>query len=393
MPTESAATPSAEIHFRNGGMTAESSVDINGSGSAVSSSIPSTRSGGHLTPEVSSGRRPRVLQDRPKALYLLDELYWDEVFGLDERAAIAELADVVAPMQTRGTILQNKELLSGVEILLSAWWAPLLDEEFLDAAPDLKAIFYGSGSVKSFVTGAFWDRDIILSSANPVFVIPVVEFTLSQIVFCLKHGWQYALKTKRNRKYGPRINPPGCYGSTVGLVSLGATGRLVAERLRDYDLEVIAYDPFASEIEAESLGVRLCSLEEVFAKSDVVSLHTPWLPETENLIRAEHFASMKRGASFLNTARGAVVHEEGLAKVFAERPDLFAVLDVVHPEPPEESNPLFDLDNVIITPHIAGVMGKECRRGGKMVVEELRRYLEGRPLQGRITRQQISHIA
>jgi phosphoglycerate dehydrogenase-like enzyme len=336
---------------------------------------------------------PQTFSGRPTALYLLDEPYWDHVFGPDERAEVVELADVVAPMQTRKTILQNKGLLSGVEILLSAWWLPLLDEEFLDAAPNLKAIFYGSGSVKSFVTEAFWDRGIVLSSANSVFVIPVAEFTISQIVFCLKHGWQYAINTKRNRKYGPRIDPPGCYGSTVGLVSLGATGRLVAERLSDYDLNVIAYDPFASEVEAESLGVRLCSLEEVFSKSDIVSLHTPWLPETENMIRAEHFASMKKGASFLNTARGAVVDEVGFAKVFAERPDLFAVLDVVHPEPPAEDNPLFDLDNVVITPHIAGVMGKECRRGGRMAVEELRRYLEDKPLKGQITRQMISRIA
>ncbi len=393
MPNESSSSSNAEINFRNVGISAALSVDRNEPRRAVLSGNPSTKSGGRLTPEVSGRKRPRISRDRPKSLYLLDQKYWDEVFGPDERAAVTELADVVAPMQTRETILQNRKLLSGVEILLSAWWAPLLDEEFLDAAPDLKAIFYGSGSVKSFVTEAFWDRGIILSSANPVFVIPVAEFTVSQIVFCLKHGWQYALETKRNRKYGPRIDPPGCYGSTVGLVSLGATGRLVAERLREFDLEVIAYDPFVSEIEAQSLGVRLCTLEEVFAKSDLVSLHTPWLPETENMIRAEHFASMKRGASFLNTARGAVVNEEGLAKVFAERPDLFALLDVVHPEPPEESNPLFDLDNVIITPHIAGVMGKECRRGGKMVVEELRRYLEGSPLQGQITRQQISHIA
>jgi len=337
--------------------------------------------------------RPAPSRQKPKALYVLNDEYWDDVFGPEERAAVADLTDVVAPMQTRETILDHRELLSGVEVLLSAWWAPVLDEDFLAAAPDLKAVFYASGSVKNFVTDAFWDRGILLSSANPAFVIPVVEFTLSQIVFCLKHGWQYARELKRHRNYWQRHDTPGCFGSTVGLVSLGATGRMVAERLHDYDLEVIAYDPFVSANEADLLGVKLCSLEEIFACSDIVSVHSPWLPETEKMIRAEHFALMKQGASFLNTARGAVVDEAGLAKVFAERPDLSAVLDVVHPEPPADDNPLFELENVVITPHIAGAMGKECRRGGRMAVDELRRYLEGRPLQGRITREQISRIA
>lgn len=344
-------------------------------------------------PAVSSKKSRRPLSGRPKALYIFDQLHWDNVFGPEERAGIAELADVMAPMQTSETIRENKDLLAEVEILFCAWGAPLLDEEFLAAAPNLKAVFYGSGSVKVFLTEAFWERGIVLSSANPAFVIPVAEFTISQIVFCLKHGWRYALETKRQRKYGPRIDPPGCYGSTVGLVSIGATGRLVAERLRAYDLEVIAFDPIIGEREAGLLGVRLCSLEEVFAKSDIVSLHTPWLPETEKMIRAEHFALMKPGASFLNTARGAVVDEAGLAEVFAQRPDLLAVLDVVYPEPPKEDSPLFNLDNVVITPHIAGAMGKECRRGGKMVVEELRRYLAGEPLRGRITRDQVPRIA
>ncbi len=105
---------------------------------------------------------------------------------------------------------------------------------------------------------------------------------------------------------------------------------------------MIAFDPFFPKEEAAELGVTLCSLEEVFANSDVVSLHAPHLPETEGMIRAEHFAAMKKGASFINTARAAVIDEAGMVEVFQRRPDLFAVLDVMLPEPPVPSNPLFD---------------------------------------------------
>jgi phosphoglycerate dehydrogenase-like enzyme len=167
----------------------------------------------------------------------------------------------------------------------------------------------------------------------------------------------------------------------------------VVDLLRPYDLKIIAYDPHTSESDAENLGITLCSLDEVFARSDVVSVHTPWLQETEKMIRAEHFARMKEGASFINTARGAVVDEAGLAEVFARRTDLFAVLDVTWPEPPSEESPLYDLPNVVITPHIAGSLGLECRRGGQFVVAELERFLRGENLLGEITQEQLRLIA
>jgi phosphoglycerate dehydrogenase-like enzyme len=97
---------------------------------------------------------------------------------------------------------------------------------------------------------------------------------------------------------------PGAYGSTVGLVSLGMVGRLVRERLRAFDLRVVAHDPYVTTEEAQVLGVDLVSLEELFASADVVSLHTPWLPETEGMIRGYHLASMKQNAALINTSRG-----------------------------------------------------------------------------------------
>jgi phosphoglycerate dehydrogenase-like enzyme len=139
--------------------------------------------------------------------------------------------------------------------------------------------------------------------------------------------------------------------------------------------------------------VELCSIEDVFRRADVVSLHTPWLKETEGLITGAHFAAMKPGATFINTARGAVVREDEMIQVLKQRPDLFAVLDVTYPEPPEPGSPLYSLPNVVLTPHIAGAMGTECRRMGCLVVEELQRYLNGEALQWAINRQQAAVMA
>jgi phosphoglycerate dehydrogenase-like enzyme len=125
----------------------------------------------------------------------------------------------------------------------------------------------------------------------------------------------------------------------------------------------------------------------------VVSLHTPWLPETEGLIRGSHLASMKRGAAFVNTSRGAVVREAEMVSVLKDRPDITAVLDVTHPEPPEPDSLLYDLPNVVLTPHIAGSQGDECRRMGRLIVGELRRYVAGEPLEHEITRERAAMMA
>src|SRR5690606_37362913 len=105
------------------------------------------------------------------------------------------------------------------------------------------------------------------------------------------------------------------------------------------------------------------------------------------MIRKEHFASMKSNASFINTARGAIIDEAGLVEVLSERPDLHGVLDVTSPEPPEPGSPLYSLSNVTLTPHIAGSANHECRRMGRYMIDELNRFLKNEPLQWRLSQE------
>lgn len=329
-----------------------------------------------------------------KGLYILNEKSYRLIYGHEEREDIGNMVDIYAPVQTREAIRENLSLLNQVEVVFSGWGGPLMDEAFLSAAPNLKAVFYGAGSIRNIVTQAFWERDIIITSAYAANGIPVAEFTLSQILFCLKLGWQFAVSIKGEGKY-PTIKPvvPGAYKSTVGIISLGMIGRYVCEMLKYFDVKVIAYDPYIKEESAQELGVRLCSLHEIFSQADVVSLHTPWLKETEGMITREHFVSMKPNASFINTARGAVVKEDEMIQVLKERPDLMAILDVTHPEPPKPESALYTLPNVILTPHIAGSMNMECNRMGRYMVEELRRYILGEDLNWQISREKAAILA
>lgn len=320
-----------------------------------------------------------------KGLYILGEGNFDKIYGPEEQHDISKYVDIYASPQTAQSVKSNLDILKEADVIFSGWGAPLLDEEFLNSAQNLKVIFYGAGSIKAFTTDAFWQRNILITSAYAANAVPVAEYSLSQILFCLKRGWHYAMCIKQSGKYPPREFVPGAFRSTVGIVSLGMIGSIVCKLLMPFDVNVIAYDPYAKEQAASDLNVELCSLDEVFSKADVVSLHTPWLKETEKMVTGKHFDSMKPGSSFINTSRGAVVDEKEMIDVLKRRMDLYAVLDVTYPEPPDEGSELYTLPNVILTPHIAGAMDNECRRMGRYMVEELQRYIEGKSMKWSIT--------
>lgn len=306
---------------------------------------------------------------------------------------IVELVDIRHDEEPDAASLDDPRL-GEVELIFSGWGLPRLDATLLANLPSLRAVFHAAGTVKSFITDEVWAREIRVTSATAVNAKPVGEFTFSMIVLSLKRVWPRITAQRESGLYLPEDpHLVGAYGSTVGLLGLSRTGRLVREQLRRLDVSVLAYDPMVSAEEAVELDVRLVSLEEVFARSHVVSCHIPLLDETVGMLRREHFAAMRPGATFINTARGAIVREPELAEVLVARPDLWAVLDVLVVEPPAPQAVLPALPNVIVTPHLAGSLGPECRRMGQMMIDEIERYLDGRPLQGEVERTDLTICA
>lgn len=330
---------------------------------------------------------------RPKGIFILGSNAYNDNYKEPVRSAIGELVELVAPHHTAEEIQTHLDVLHEVEIILSGWGAPIMDEIFLAHAPHLRAVFYGSGSIRGFVTDALWDRGIIVTSAQSTNAIPVAEYTLAAVLFSLKHGWQLARQTREERLFPSRATIPGTYGATIGIISLGLVGRLVREYLRPFNLRILAYDPYVTPGEAAALDVSLCSLEVLFRESQVVTLHAPLLPETTEMIRGAHLASMPEGSTFINTSRGGVVQQQELIAVLERRTDLYAVLDVTRPEPPPPDSPLYVLPNVTLTPHIAGAVGSERRRLGETMLAELQRYIAGEPLRHAITREQVLRMA
>jgi phosphoglycerate dehydrogenase-like enzyme len=248
---------------------------------------------------AKNGHAPRL---DVTSLYLLAELAFHQIYGPEERAALSSRVDVAEVLITPEKYASSQEIWPEVEIIFSGWGMVPMDDAFFQRFPKLKVVFYGAGTVRGIVTDAFWRRKVRLTNAAAANAIPVGEFTVAQIILALKHGWQKAQFVRKHRKFPPYDHPPGAYQSTIGLISLGMIGRLVAERLRQFDLNVIAYDPYFPFEEAAKLGVKLVSMEDLFIRSNVVSCHAPFLQATEKMIQRRHFESMRDGAVFINTA-------------------------------------------------------------------------------------------
>jgi phosphoglycerate dehydrogenase-like enzyme len=319
-----------------------------------------------------------------KCAFVQEADFFSRIYGTTLRDEIALRVEVLGDVITPSRMVERSVDLRSVDFIFTGWGAPKIGD-LLSLCPQLKAIFFAGGAASAMLDPSLWERGIVISSSYAANAVPVAEYALAALLLGLKGGWRAIADMKLSKTYVRRTEVPGAYGSTVGLISCGATARELLRLLRAFDLQVLVYDPYTQEEEIRALGAKPASIEEVFARADVVSLHSPELEETRGMIRGVHLASMKRGATFINTARGSIVNQAELFEIARLRSDLQFVLDVVDPEPPPEDSALFTLPNVMVTPHISGAMGGECRRMGQYMIEELDRYLAAKPLRWEIT--------
>ena len=293
-------------------------------------------------------------------------------------ARLGELVEVDVSRTVPDLAAAHDDELAQVEVLLTGWGSPAVDAATLSRMPRLRALVHTAGTVRFVATDALWEReDVLITSATEANAVPVAEYALAQILLAGKRSVARSADHRRARgREGAwtATGRTGNYGAVAGLIGASRTGRLTAEHLQRFDIEVLVHDPFAGAEEIAALGARKVDLEELFRASDVVSLHAPDVPSTRGMITAEHFALMREGTTFLNTARPALVDEDALrAELVSGR--ISAVLDVHDDLAPDD--PLWDLSNVQLTPHIAGSQGNELHRLADSALEELGRLSRG----------------
>lgn len=310
------------------------------------------------------------------------------------RTRLERVADVL-PVGPGNAFLADpavRAALSDVDALLTGWGCPQITPEVLDAAPKLKAIIHAAGSVKHFVDPAAFERGIQVSSAVVANALPVAEFTVATIVLSGKRAFRLGAEYKVSKRKPDTEAVQGNYGSTVGLLGASRIGRMVAERLRAFDLEVLISDPYLTPAEAAELGAELVELDELFSRSDIVSVHAPLLPETVGLVDARLLGLLKDGSVLINTARGRIVDAAALEHE-CRTGRIDAVLDVTDPEPLPPDSPLLEMPNVFLTPHLAGALGNEVARLGELAVGEMERFAAGAPLHHVISSAELGRIA
>jgi phosphoglycerate dehydrogenase-like enzyme len=281
-----------------------------------------------------------------------------------------------------------RERLIDADVLITSWGVPRLTADRLAAAPKLSAVFHAAGSVRALATDELWQRGIVVTSAADANAIPVAEYTLAAIIFAGKKapflaadastayvGWSHL------RGFGDLSN----FRRSIGIVGFSRTGRRVVELLRLLDgPNVLVADPYADAAAVAAAGAKLVDLDELLPQVDVLSLHAPALPDTHRMIGAAELAQLPDHATVVNTARGSLIDSAALAEE-CRSGRLFAILDVTDPEPLPAGSALRSVQNVMITPHIAGSLGSEIHRLTDHALDELTRWLTGQPLLGRIT--------
>lgn len=346
------------------------------------------------TAHSSTGRPATTV--RPRAALAMAPDAADGLLDAGALAELAELTDLVPPpaLTDFGTE-RARRVLADTELLITGWGCPPIDEGTLAAAPRLRAIVHTAGSVRGHVGGACWRRGIEVSTAAAANALPVAEYTLAMILLANKRVLESArdYRAARAREHWQYVGPGhGNYQRTVGILSASRVGRRVIELLRPHDLEVLLYDPYVTPEEAAEWGARATGLAELFATSDVVSVHTPLLPETRGLVSRELLTTLRPDATLINTARGAVVDQQALTEaLLAGR--IRAVLDVTDPDPLPPDHPLWTCDNVLLTPHVAGSQGTELRRLATLAINEVRRWVRGEGFAHAVPPEQAAYLA
>lgn len=209
--------------------------------------------------------------------------------------------------------------------------------------------------------------------------VAVAELVFAQMIALARHthAAHRAVKDNRWGEYAKFIGTE-LAGKQLGIIGMGNIGARVALRARAFEMDLLVYDPYIPESHVTALGGKWLGLDELMAMADFVTIHCPLNRETTGMVGAAELSLMKPSAYLINAARGGIVDEVALCTVLENRKIAGAALDVVENEPPAKDHPLFELDNILWTPHLGAVSFEASRRGEWGAAEEVIRVLEGK---------------
>jgi D-3-phosphoglycerate dehydrogenase / 2-oxoglutarate reductase len=290
--------------------------------------------------------------------------------GLEALAGTADVIDLVgAP---RSLIL---EYIPGASAIIVRS-ATKVDREMIEAAASLAVIGRAGIGTDNIDVAAATERGIMVVNAPDANTISAAEHTMALILAQARNVAQADRSLREGRWDRSSFQGMELHGKVLGVLGLGKIGTLVAQRASAFGMRIIAYDPYVSEDRARRLGVAMLPLDEVLTTSDVITIHLPRTPKTENLIDATSIDAMKHGVRIINVARGGIVNESDLAAAVVSGKVGGAAVDVFASEPTTDS-PLFSIPQVTVTPHLGASTYEAQGKAGVAVAEAVAQALRG----------------
>jgi len=344
-----------------------------------------------------------IAERSPRILLILRSSLYEILFTPEYDQALRDLGEVTfrddeAPLSSE----ELAELIPGYDLLLGGWGTPRLTDEVLAAADKLKLYLHSAGSIKGAVPPAVFDQGIVVTHGAGAIATGVADLSVCFIWMMLRqpHKLDSALKAGKSwedSKLAAIGLAPGALGreicgQRIGVLGAGHTGRRFIKLVRALGCDVWVYDPYLSDERAAELGVSKAELDDLLSNCSIVSCHLPTTEETHHLIGARELALLSDGAILTNTARSWVMDQDALLSEL-QSGRIQAGLDVFDEEPLPLDSPFRQLDNVILTPHIAGGTVEARYRQGQYMVEEIQRFLASEPLKYQVTKQMLDTMA
>ena len=289
------------------------------------------------------------------------------------------------------------QILKNADACITCWGTPSFSDEMLEQAKKLRLIAHSAGSIKNLIPKTYWEAGTRRITSNAALIAEDVAQTVLAFILCSLRGlWGFAKSTKNGQWSGGEASlfaTRSLDNLNVGLVGGSHVGKAVIKVLKPYNCNIKLYDPYISPIEANELGVTLSELDDLIATSDIISLHAPGTDECLKMINSKNAPLIKDGALFINTARGILVDEPSLIKEL-ETGRFFACIDVTDPEPPAIGHPFRSMENVILTPHIAGGHTADVRKSlGRNSIKKVFKYLHTGILDHEVRQEMLARMA
>lgn len=306
-------------------------------------------------------------------IVVVDHVYLEEEH-IRKLRSLGNLKVFKEPPRTPGDLRRR---ISKADVVLVGW--NKLTKDVINSAKNLKMISIWATSCHYADVQAAKEKGIAVSHVPGYATEAVAEYSFALMLAAAR---KLLSADKHVRKGGFDWRPFGgveLHGKTLGVIGTGTIGCRVAEISEAFEMQILGYDKYPNLKRAEELGMKYVDLYTLLKKSDFITLHVTLTPETEKLIGEKEFEVIKNGAVIVNTSQGKVIEEKALVRALKSGRVSYAGLDVFEEEPPTKDNPLFELDNTVLSPHVGFHTIEAVKRCSDICIDNVVKFLQGHP--------------